>query len=171
MIADILTCVLTGSVGVGVGLVINTVRARAKRKLADSTPASSPPPSASSDVSISAKKKSRTDPMDGFQHHFDTMDKYIDPDAREEVHARVSIHKHFGRILACIEKSKTSTTKTKYWSPGGAIAPNAAKVKLWIRTIDHLFRARMAAPPDDLVATLQFLIDYVKTEQYNTLLG
>jgi hypothetical protein len=175
MLANILTCVGTGSIGVGVGLVINTIRAKsnAKRKSSEMENLTSP-----SQKRQSVQNKNEKNNIDknkdlflvyGIKSYLATIDKYISGH-KEEVYASDSLKKYLRRILYIIDQSQQDHMKGKYWNPGGAVSVNAKKVKLWLRTLDHIFRDRLGNLPDDLVTSMQYIIDYVKAEQYNKLL-
>jgi ribosomal protein S30 len=173
MLANVLTCLGTGGLGVGVGLVLNTIRAKrakgSKRKIGDVE---------SETPQTQAKLSKGTNPTPknlllayGFQSYFDTLNKYILERDKEEYHAYVSLRKHVRRILELAEKSEEDATKSKFWNPGGAIAANATKVKLWVRTLNHMFEDRIGENfPEELVEALQFILDYINMEQYNKLM-
>ena len=165
MLTNILTCIGTGSLGVGVGLVINTIRAKSKRK-AESI--------SSKEKEIPKKHVRKEENLMvsyGLQSYFDTIDKYINQKDKEEYHAYMSLHKHILRILELNDQSVKDSIKSKYWNPSGAISANGTKVKLWIRTLNHIFTDHIGKNfPEELVDALQFLLDYVNAEQYNKLL-
>ena len=188
MLANVLTCLGTGSLGVGVGLVLNTIRSKrskrskmSKRKIGevgevgDVDSAQETP---QTKITKNSKTTKTTPTVQknllltyGFQSYFDTLDKYILEKDKEEYHAYVSLRKHVRRILELAEKSEDDAGKSKYWNPGGAIAANATKVKLWIRTLNHMFEDRIGENfPEELVEALQFILDYINMEQYNKLM-
>lgn len=173
MLTNILTCLGTGSVGVGVGLVINTFRNR-KRKatdMKDSNNTTSTHEKVSTKKEINPKVKLRI--MYGLQAHFDVLDKYVNSRQNEELHAQKMLQRYIDRILELNEKANSQETKKmRYWNPAGAISANATKVKLWIKTISHLLKSRLGADnlPEELNESLTYLQEYIAAEQYNKLL-
>ena len=164
MIADILTCVGTSVVGLGVGLVINTIRKKRKRK-ADEMPSSIEKPKG---------KKIHVEEnlllTFGLQSYFNTLEKYIRKNDKEEHHAFVSLQKYMRRILQLAKKSEDDAAKSRFWNCTGAIAANATNVKLWIRTLNHIFEDRYNKHvPEELIDTLQYFLDYLSADQYNRL--
>ena len=175
MISNVLTCIGTGTLGVGVGLVINTFRSR-KRKHQDVETTNNEPDTQAKTTHITkpnqSSKKTNLRVAYGLQSYFDGVEKFVHQNTKEETHAFHSIKRYIDRILELNEMSNTtSTKKRRYWNPAGAISANATKVKLWLKTIDHLFKARLGENlPEELVESLQYINDYVMAEQYNRLL-
>ena len=180
MLSNILTCMGTGTIGVGVGLVINTIRNRTskKRKSQDIT-ASSEPEAQEPPAKQVAKQTSRGNKptpmmlrvMYGLESYMTTIDKYSSQNSKDERHARDSLYKYVDRILELSERHNQVSTKRRYWNPAGAIAANATKVKLWLRTIEHMLKARLGDNlPEELTEALHYLVEYVNAEQYNKLL-
>ena len=175
MIANVLTCIGTGTFGVGVGLVINTIRNRKRKRKdtqepntdANSQPRQSPLPDTDS---VLTKKSLRV--MYGIQSYFENIEKFVAKETKEELQAFHSIQRYIDRILELNELSnKNSAKKRRYWNAAGAISANATKVKLWVKTITHLFKTRLGENlPEELVESLQYVNDYVMAEQYNKLL-
>lgn len=173
MIANVLTCIGTGTLGVGVGLVINTFRSRKrKRQDTETTNDETNIQNKMPTKTTQASKKTNLRVMYGIQSYFDGVEKFVQVNAKEEVHAFNSIKRYIDRILELNEmNNNTSAKKRRYWNPAGAISANATKVKLWLKTIDHLFKARLGENlPEELVESLQYMNDYVMAEQYNKLL-
>ena len=168
MLANVLTCALTGGIGVGAGLVVNVLRAkRAKRKV-DEASTTNP-----EDVKRPRQsQQSRQDLLQtyGLMPHLRVIEKYVNFNDKEEMHANISVHKHLKRILELIEQSELDKIKSKYWSPAGAISVQRRQVRLWMGTLNNMFKERMTTIPEELVKAMQFLIDYTKAEQYNQLL-
>lgn len=182
MIANVLTCIGTGTLGVGVGLVINTFRNRKRKRQDAETHNDEADPQSNNTTSTNtstkskpASKKTNLRVMYGLQSYFDGIEKFVQTQAKEETHAFNSIKRYIDRILELNElntaHSTHSTKKRRYWNPAGAISANATKVKLWVKTIDHLFKARLGDNlPEELVESLQYINEYVMAEQYNKLL-
>jgi hypothetical protein len=166
MLSNILTCVGTGSVGVGVGMVINTLRARSRKRKAEEvadTPKKNQKP---------REKRNREENLllrYGLQSHFDTLKKYISQEDKEHVHAFVNLQKYMRRILELGNQSEKDATKSRYWNPSGAISANATKVKLWVKTLQHIFTEKYTKLPEELDETLNYFLEYISAEQYNTL--
>lgn len=160
MIANILTCVGTGSVGVGVGLVINTLRAKSRKRKIEDTKEQKP---------VEKKKKVEQNLVlqYGLQSYFDTLEKYISKEDKEQVHAFVTLHKYMRRILELSHKSETDAAKSKFWNPCGAISANATKVKLWVKTLQNMFTEKYTKLPEELGETLNYFLEYISAEQYN----
>jgi hypothetical protein len=174
MLANILTCVLTGSIGVGTGLIINTVRAKNTKRKADdisnTSQETSLQPTKLTKVQKDQEPKKSKNLIGayGLQSYFATIEKYTA--SKEEIHANVSIRKHVRRILELIEQNESQAAHSKYWNVGGAVSVNATKVKLWSRTLHHLLKDRLSKLPDDLDEALKHIQAYVEAEQYNRLL-
>lgn len=175
MIANVLTCIGTGTFGVGVGLVINTIRNRKRKRQdaqepnIDANPQPNQSPTPKTDP-ILKKKSLRV--MYGIQSYFEGIEKFVTKESKEEIHAFRSIQRYIDRILELNEMSNNnSAKKRRYWNAAGAISANATKVKLWTKTINHLFKTRLGENlPDELVESLQYINEYVMAEQYNKLL-
>ena len=109
--------------------------------------------------------------MYGLESYLTTIDKYISHDSKDETHARNSLYRYVDRIMELSERHNQGSTKRRYWNPAGAIAANATKVKLWLRTIEHMLKARLGDNlPEELTEALHYLVEYVNAEQYNKLL-
>lgn len=173
MITNILTCVGTGTLGVGVGLVINTFRRRKRshqETQSTSTDAVANKPTTPTPKNLSNKRKLRI--AYGLQSYFDSIQKFISKETKEEIHAFHSIGRYIDRILELNEmSSKHAEKKRRYWNPAGAISANVTKVKLWLKTLDHLFKERLGNKlPEELIESLQYINEYTMAEQYNKLL-
>ena len=172
MLTNVLTCIGTGSLGVGVGLVINTFRNRKRKasELQNSKVDKSPHEDTSTKKVMNPKLKLRI--MYGLQSHFDVLDKYIHSSENEELHAQKMLLRYIDRILEINEKANSQETKKmKYWNPAGAISANATKVKLWLKTITHLLKSRLGDNlPEELNESISYLQEYIAAEQYNKLL-
>jgi len=150
--------------GVGVGLVINTLRAKSrKRKIEDTSTQEEKP------KEKRVHKKENLILQYGLQSYFDTLEKYIANNEKEQVHAFVSLHKYMRRILELGEQSEKDATKSKFWNSAGAISANATKVKLWVKTLQHIFKEKHTKIPEELAETLNYFLEYISVEQYNTL--
>jgi len=163
MLTNILTCVGTGTVGVGVGLVINTFRAKSRKRKVEEvadTPTGEQKP---------REKRNKEENLllrYGLQSYFDTLEKYIDQD-KEQTHAFVTLRKYMRRILELGEQSEKDATKSRYWNCLGAISANATKVKLWVKTLQHMFKEKYSNIPEELDEVFNYFLEYISAEQYN----
>ena len=172
MLTNILTCMGTGSLGVGVGLVINTFRNR-KRKASEVTD------SKTTDLTHESRNLKKPIPpkfklrvMYGLQPQFEIINKYIKQDEKQAAHAHNMLLKYMDRILELNERASTQMAKKRrYWNPAGAISANATKVKLWLKTTTHLLKSRLGDNlPEELSESISYLQEYIAAEQYNKLL-
>ena len=170
MLTDILTCVGTSVVGLGVGLVINKVKAVSRKRKANQI-------ENNQETTQSEKTKEKRANVEetlllkyGLQSYFDTLEKYIEHDNKEQVHSFVTLHKYMRRILELTQKSEDDSIKSKYWNPLGAISANATKVKLWVKTLQHIFEEKYNKHiPEELNDTMTYFLEYINAEQYNML--
>lgn len=182
MLVDIITCACTGAVGVGAGVVINTLRARAARKRKQSFDEQKDQLTSAPNSSHKSTKLSKHEPVVeseesllnayGLLKHLNQITQYIDKTSKDNLRANANLHRSLVRIVRLSRHKDTSSTHAKYWNPTGAIAINASKCKLWLRTLNLLFQARIGKElPENLLQSMQYLVDFVKAERYNRLLG
>lgn len=169
MLANVLTCVGTGTLGVGVGLVINTIRARTKRnkrKRLESTKLTQIPET----KNPTKRNKNNQDEADvleenGLRTHLRTLDSFLETPA--QIKALSALETHLRRILTLVAQKDVKEQESKYWNCAGAIATNVSKVKLWCRTLNSMIDEHLDTVPEQWTEALQFVVDFVAAEQYN----